>query len=274
MILKRKKYKDLDFINDNSARNKPVLKPSRKIADLINRIDPPPEIKRTEFKRPTTNQEYLAFHKTNEDGIKQAYATKEGLYQEGNRLYIAGTRDFQDVMDWAKIATNTFEGSKIYKNADAYLKTHPEVTELAGHSAGGSAALELEKNYADRKYTTMTYNAPVFEPIFNAESFLDKSKTPLRFSIVGDPVSMFDMNSQATFRAPDINLDFVKNTVEAVSNPSIDSIEKAIKSVGGFDPLFGFHSISSASYSNPSTASDFVESAVKAGAAASAIGII
>jgi hypothetical protein len=228
-----------------------------------------------DFKRPTTNEEFKAFHKTNEDGLKQAYKTKEGYYQEGNRLFIAGTRDMQDVFDWTKIATNTFESSKIYKNADAYLKMHPEITELAGHSAGGSAVLALEKNYPDRKYTTMTYNAPVFEPIFSVESFLDKSKAPMRFSVVGDPVSMFDMNSQATFHAPEINLDFVKNTVEAVHNPSIDSIEKAISSVGSFDPLFGLHnSMSSASYSQPSTAFDFVKSAVEAGAAAAAMGII
>ncbi len=278
MISKRKKYKDLDFINNTSTQQqKPVLKPSKKIAALITNLIPPPEVKpkgKDEFKRPTTNEEYKAFHKTNEDGLKKAYDTKEGYYQEGNRLYIAGTRDFQDVMDWARIATNTFEGSKIYKNVDAYLKTHPEITELSGHSAGGSAALELEKNYPDRKFTSITYNAPVFDPIGNPEQIMDRTKAPMRFSVIGDPVSMFDMNSQASFHAPDINFDLVKNTVEAVYNPSVNSIEKAIGSVTSFDPLMGLHSISCQAYSKPSTASDYVKSAVVAGATVESMGII
>ena len=33
-------------------------------------------------------------------------------------MYIAGTRNFNDVMDWAKIPLGTFDKSAIYKNAE------------------------------------------------------------------------------------------------------------------------------------------------------------
>jgi hypothetical protein len=46
-------------------------------------------------------------HEMNEDGMKQTYESKEGYYKDGNRLYIAGTRDMQDVLDWPKIPLET-----------------------------------------------------------------------------------------------------------------------------------------------------------------------
>ena len=37
---------------------------------------------------------------TDEEGFKQAYDTKDGLYQHYNKLFIAGTKDFpQDHID-------------------------------------------------------------------------------------------------------------------------------------------------------------------------------
>ena len=81
-----------------------------------------------------------------------------------NYLFVAGTRDFRDVMDWPKIPFGTFKDSKIYKNIDPVFKDNPQTDYyVVGHSAGGSATLELEKNYPDRKITSITYNAPVFE---------------------------------------------------------------------------------------------------------------
>ena len=57
MILKRKKYKDLDFINNNTNYQKPKTQPRPKIVNLINDLKPPPEVKpKEEFKRPTTDE--------------------------------------------------------------------------------------------------------------------------------------------------------------------------------------------------------------------------
>ncbi len=57
-----------------------------------------------------------------------------------------------------------------------------------GHSLGGSVALELQDNMADRKFKTNTYGAPVlsFTPAEN------------RYRNRGDPVSMLDFGSQSS----------------------------------------------------------------------------
>ena len=60
-------------------------------------------IKQSEFQRPKTSTDWINFHKTNEDGLKQAYQKPEGYHIDGNKLYIAGTRGLTDVLDWYKI---------------------------------------------------------------------------------------------------------------------------------------------------------------------------
>ena len=100
---------------------------------------------KTQFNKPKTLQEWQIFHKTNEEGIKKAYDKPEGYHIDGNKLFIAGTRDFRDVMDWPKIPSGTFKDSKIYKNIEPVFKDNPQIYHIVGHSAGGSAALEFEK---------------------------------------------------------------------------------------------------------------------------------
>ena len=48
-------------------------------------------------------------------------------------------------MDWYKIPLGTFNSSHIYKNIEPVFKNNPNIDTVIGHSAGGSAALELEK---------------------------------------------------------------------------------------------------------------------------------
>ena len=50
--------------------------------------------------------------------MKIAYNKKEGVYIKDGMMYIAGTRGFNDVMDWAKIPLGIFDKSDIYKNAE------------------------------------------------------------------------------------------------------------------------------------------------------------
>jgi len=272
-VFEKKKYKELDFINNTTEYQKPKLQPRTKILNLIKELVPDPEVKpKEEFKRPTTDEEFKTFHKTNEDGLKKAYAAPEGYFKDGNKLYIAGTRDSQDVFDWSKIVLGTFKNSKIYKNAEVVFKNNPDIDTVIGHSAGGSATLELEKNYPDRKITSITYNAPIFSP-FSAEQFLDKTKSPLRFAVVGDPVSALDMNAQTTFHAPDINLDVVKDSLTMFAAPSLDNALKVANSIKSFDPLMGLHTIDT-SYSKPSTTMDFVKSGIAGVAAVETMGII
>ena len=141
----------------------PKLKQNPKITELIQReLIPANEVKTENFKRPNTPEEYKAFHKTNEGGIKKAYEASDGYFKDGNKLYLAGTRDITDVIDWGKLVAGNYKNSKIYKNADEVIKNNPDIDTVIGHSAGGSAALELEKNHTDRHINSVTCNAPVF----------------------------------------------------------------------------------------------------------------
>ena len=206
----------------------------------------------------------------NEEGMKKAYESKEGYYKDNNKLYIAGTRDMTDVMDWGKIVTGNFKDSKIYKNIKPVFENDKDIDMVIGHSAGGSATLELEKNYPDRKITSVTYNAPVFERS-DYNKVINEDMRPLRFAISGDPVSMFDMNAQTSFKAPEINLEGISNIAKTYADPSLDNIINTTAS-GMPDVTMGLHSMNS--YSNPSKPIDFLGSAVKAAAIGKTLQIV
>ena len=218
--------------------------------------------------RPSTDAEWREFHRENETNMKLAYASPSGLHQDGSKLYIAGTRSFQDVMDWPKIPLGKFRDSVIYQNVEPVFKADKAIDMVIGHSAGGSAALELERNFPERQVTSVTYNAPVFsraDPIVWASG-----EHPLRFAISGDPVSAFDMNAATTMKAPDWNLGAVKNAVAAYTDPTPQNVLKTAKS--SFDPLLGLHRMSG-SYSEPSGPMDFLKSAAEGAVAGKTIGI-
>jgi len=272
MLKRRKKY-NFNFSTDDSNAPMQRSNTSPKIQAVIEKIRPKPQpIPRPAFLRPSTEEGWKSFHITNEEGMRKSYEAPEGYYKEGSKLFIAGTRDIQDVMDWPKIPLGTFKNSKIYKNADEVFKNDESIDYVVGHSAGGSAALELEKNYPKRHITSITYSAPVFERA-DPEKILNKEKAPLRFTHVGDVVSAFDMNAQTSFQAPNFNMDLMTDVYDMYNNPSIDNAEKTASSMGTFDPSFGLHSMGS-SYSNPSSVSDFVRSGFQGAALAKGAGII
>ena len=70
-----------------------------------------PEISsgRTDYRVPKERQVSDA------EGLKRAYSYGRGLYQKGNNLYIAGTKDARDVLDDLKLP---FDGGA--KNAQRY----------------------------------------------------------------------------------------------------------------------------------------------------------
>ena len=213
-------------------------------------------------------------HKTNEINMDKAYASQEGYFKDNNKLYIAGTRDMRDVLDWIKIPLGTFKNSKRYQTIEPVFKEDPNIDTVIGHSAGGSASLELEKNYPDRNITSITYNAPVWETA-KPEKILNKDKRPMRFAVSGDPVSMLDMNAQTTYKAPNFSLDKVQNAVNAFTNPSFENIIKVSKNPIQAIPdgTFGLHSMSG-TYSNPSKPMDFVKSGLEGLAVGNTLNII
>ena len=85
----------------------------------------------------------------------------------------------------------------------------------------------------------------------------------MRFALSGDPVSMFDMNARTTFKAPQFNLDAIKNIANVITDPTIQNINKVIQQPP--DPTFGLHTMNG-TYSNPSGLVDFIKSAVSAAA--------
>jgi len=86
---------------------------------------------------------------SDEEGLKRAYETRDGLYQHYNKLFISGTKDFpQDHIDDLKLPfDDTLNKSKRGRDADAYYRSHHEIDTVIGHSLGGAVALALEKKY-------------------------------------------------------------------------------------------------------------------------------
>ena len=84
---------------------------------------------------------------TDEDGLKRAYETKDGLYQHYNQLFIAGTKDFPiDHTDGLNLPfDDTLNKTKRGRTADAYYRSHHEIDTVIGHSLGGAVALSLEE---------------------------------------------------------------------------------------------------------------------------------
>ena len=93
----------------------------------------------------------------------------------------------------------------------------------------------------------------------------------MRFAVSGDPVSMFDMNARTTFKAPQFNLDAIRNIVNVVADPTIQNISKVMQQPP--DPTLGLHTMNK-TYSNPSGPMGFIKSAGNALATATALNAI
>ena len=132
---------------------------------------------------------------TDEEGLKQAYDTKDGLYQHYSKLFVAGTKDFpQDQLDDLKLPfDDTLNKTKRGRAADAYYRSHHEIDTVIGHSLGGSVALALEKQYkkGNNAYgivQSKTFGAPVISGNFT-------NTNPNRIRWAGDPISALDFNA-------------------------------------------------------------------------------
>jgi len=108
---------------------------------------------------------------SDEEGLKRAYDTQDGLYQHYNKLFIAGTKDWPgDAIDDLKLPfddtlnntkrgrdadayyrshheLDTVIGHRRGRDADAYYRSHHEIDTVIGHSLGGAVSLALEKQY-------------------------------------------------------------------------------------------------------------------------------
>ena len=128
---------------------------------------------------------------SDQEGLNKAYNIEEGLFHDinTNTLFIAGARSFHDVLEWPKIPTFRTKDSAIYGRAKKYLDEHQNINNLVGHSYGGSAALQFQKD--DNKYQTRTYGAPVFDPIPR-----NPFHQPQRYCNKYDPVCATDLGAE------------------------------------------------------------------------------
>ena len=199
------KKKQFNFNNPRLIKNE-IPKKSYKIDHIIN----------------TNNNilDKLNNNLTDSQGLKNAYNTDNKIFVDGNKMYIAGTSNLQDVYDDLKIPFNLTRYSQRYKDADETLKTNQQVDTIIGHSLGSSVSLELNKNNND-KFKTRTYSSPVFD-IFKNNSVNDHN---LRFKTNGDVISMFDNNA--------ININ--KNTTNPLSLHSYNNYSDTGKVGGGIN---------------------------------------
>ena len=86
---------------------------------------------------------------TDEEGLKRAYETRDGLYQHYNKLFIAWTKDWPgDAIDDLKLLfDDTLNNTKRGRDANAYYRSHHEIDTVIGHSLGGAVSLAFEKPY-------------------------------------------------------------------------------------------------------------------------------
>jgi hypothetical protein len=119
------------------------------------------------------------------EGLKRAYSAPNSVFVDGNKMYIAGTHTFRDVVDDLKIPFHDVQNTLRYKEATTILNENPQVDTVIGHSLGGSVALEINKQN-NNKFFTRTYGAPVVDFSFNRDPKNQRFRHP------GDRISMFD----------------------------------------------------------------------------------
>ena len=133
---------------------------------------------------------------SDEEGLKRAYDTQDGLYQHFNKLFIAGTKDPIDFADDLKLPfDDTLNMTTRGRTADKYYRSRgSEIDTVIGHSLGGAVALSLEKQYkkeGNNPYgiiQSKTFGSPTVSANFT-------NNNPNRIRYFGDPISALDFGS-------------------------------------------------------------------------------
>ena len=170
-------------------------------------------------------------NRTDAVGLRLAYESPDGLYQNGTRLYIAGTggggRWIGDLYDdITKVPFNRTNETQRYKDAKRKIEEEGNIEQIIGHSLGGAITLHLNRDY-DNKFKTRVYASPTF-------SFQKPEETGQNLRIRGkyDPISILDQGA--------ITVD--KGTFEPFSNHFME----------------GFNDVGHQNSDVPITADDFV----------------
>ena len=125
------------------------------------------------------------------EGLDKAYQQGD-VYGNKNIAYVAGSHTARDWLDdvtkipqwqyvpaglnpivdimnsvWGRavFGTGDLRRSERYQKAYEYLKNHPEIDTLEGHSLGGDVVLQLEKDFPERRFKMITYGGAVWDPL-------------------------------------------------------------------------------------------------------------
>ena len=112
----------------------------------------------------------IANRNTIEDrwGLRNAYASKSGLYRTGSTLYISGTggKDgsiARDVLDeLLLLPTRNVGKTEKYRDVMAEFKKAQEITRLVSHSLGSAVVNKINEEQPDR-FATTTYATPTIK---------------------------------------------------------------------------------------------------------------
>lgn len=115
------------------------------------------------------------------DGLAKAYDTEQHTYVQGDTLYVAGTKNLTDVLDWPLLPQHKVKQTHVYKMAKAALLKAPNVKRIVGHSLGASVASDLATDYGKR---ASLYSEPAMR--MHNEPGQESFHHPF------DPVAVFD----------------------------------------------------------------------------------
>ena len=117
------------------------------------------EAPKTRNKIDDTVREELAgteYIPTDTYGLKRAYEDPDGIYRDGQTLYIAGTKSFQDAIDDLKLPFYQTRDTKRYKDVDNFIqdyaididdKKNYGIKNIVSHSLGSAVGQQINNDY-------------------------------------------------------------------------------------------------------------------------------
>ena len=145
-----------------------------------------------EVKQELAGTEYIP---TDTYGLKRAYEDSDGIYRDGETLYIAGTKSLQDAIDDLKLPFYQTRNTKRYKDVDKYIqdyaididgKKNYGIKNIVSHSLGSAIGAQINDDYGNI-FQTRSYGAP-----FVSRQRPDETGQNLRIRGSTDIVSFLD----------------------------------------------------------------------------------
>ena len=145
-----------------------------------------------EVKQEVAGTEFIP---TDTYGLKRAYEDPDGIYRDGETLYIAGTKSVSDAIDDLKLPFYQTRNTKRYKDVDKFIqdyaididgKRNYGIKNIVSHSLGASVGQQINEDYGNI-FQTRSYGAP-----FISNQRPEDTGQNLRIRGSNDVVSMFD----------------------------------------------------------------------------------